>query len=340
VTLEDRASALEYLGFNARQTRFIVTVALHGGYCLRRHYAQVAGLSYGAGVRDFLDRLVARGLARRQTFRRDRGHVYHLHHSHIYEALGEADNRNRRRASPALVARKLMLLDYVLAAPTWTWLATETDKVDYFTTGGVPRWALPQRRYVGQGLRDGPASTTRYFVHKLPIGLRPDDSAVTFVVLVTDTRSLTLPEFLADHRSLLGQLRRWRVVALLPARLAGRAACVDAFRRFLSGRDEPWSATERDDLRFALPIFDRIARGDSLAGLSIADLHRGRAIRMHHGPEAFDRLRLQWRVGGEAALADVPLAAIRAALLSGAGRLETEWLPRRCDRFGTRPGVS
>jgi hypothetical protein len=257
VTLDDRTRALEYLGFNARQTRFIATVALHGGHCLRRHYAQVAGLSYGAGVRGFLDRLVARGLARRQTFRRDRGHVYHLHHSHIYEALGEADNRNRRRASPAQIARKLMLLDYVLAASTWTWLATESDKVEYFTGGGVPRWALPQRRYVGRGLADGPASTTRYFVHKLPIGLRPDDDAATFVVLVTDTRGAEVTEFLADHRSLLGQLRRWRVVALMPARLAGRPACHGAFREFLSGRDEPWSAAEREDLRFALPIFDR-----------------------------------------------------------------------------------
>lgn len=41
----------------------------------------LTGLRYGEGVREFPDRLVVRGLARRQAFLRDRGHVYHLHHA-------------------------------------------------------------------------------------------------------------------------------------------------------------------------------------------------------------------------------------------------------------------
>lgn len=339
MTLDERASALAYLAFGAHQTRFIATVALHGGYCLRRHYAQVAGLAYGAGVRDFLDRLVVRGLARRETFRRDRGHVYHLHHCSLYDALGEADNRNRRRASSAHIARKLMLLDYVLAQPTWTWLATEADKVEHFTSIGVPRWALPHRVYVGHGRRPASANTTRYFVHKQPIGLHPDDGTVTLIVLVTEPQGATLPEFLADHRSLLGRLPRWRVVALLPARLAGAPACRDTYREFLDGRDTTWSATERHDLKFALSIFDRLERDDA-HGVTVSDVERAWHVRTDHGHETFDRLRRQWRTGGEAVLDEAPLAAIRAALLSGAGRLEIEWLPRRYDRFGTRPGVS
>ena len=105
MTFGDRVAALEPLGFSERQTEFLVTVALHSGFCLRRHYMAFAGLKYGAGVRDFLDRLVTRGLARRSQFRADRGHVYHLHHAHIYAAINQDDNRNRRRTSPALIAR-------------------------------------------------------------------------------------------------------------------------------------------------------------------------------------------------------------------------------------------
>ena len=78
MTFDDRVRALAPLGFNERQTRFLVTVALHSGFCLRRHYMTFASLKYGAGVRDFLDRLVVRKLATRFDFRRDRGHVYHL----------------------------------------------------------------------------------------------------------------------------------------------------------------------------------------------------------------------------------------------------------------------
>ena len=72
------------LGLTNRQTRFVVTVALHGGYCLRRQYMTFAGTPYGAPVREFLEGLVARGLARRLQFRRDRGYVYHLHNARLY----------------------------------------------------------------------------------------------------------------------------------------------------------------------------------------------------------------------------------------------------------------
>ena len=67
MTFHERVVALEPFGFSETQTRFLVTVALHSGFCLRRHYMTFAGLQYGAGVRDFLDRLVARKLATRES---------------------------------------------------------------------------------------------------------------------------------------------------------------------------------------------------------------------------------------------------------------------------------
>lgn len=155
-------------------------------------------IKYGAGVRDFLDRLVSRKLARRFDFRPDRGHVYHLHHSAVFACIGQDDNRNRRRSSAALIARKLMLLDYVLSQPTGDWYATEDDKVAFFTTRlGVPPERLPQRVYLAR--RKGEAHTTRYFIHKLPIHVTGHPPIPSFVFLVTDTTGGAFAQFLHDH---------------------------------------------------------------------------------------------------------------------------------------------
>ena len=96
MTFEERLEALSPLGFTPRQTRFLVTVALHSGYCLRRQYASFAGVAYGKNVRTFLDALVERRLASRFTYRADRGHLYHVQARSIYRALGHEDDRNRR----------------------------------------------------------------------------------------------------------------------------------------------------------------------------------------------------------------------------------------------------
>ena len=64
MTFEERVTALAPLGFTPRQTRFLVTAALHGGYCLRRQYQAFGGLSHGQQVNDFFETLVRRELAR------------------------------------------------------------------------------------------------------------------------------------------------------------------------------------------------------------------------------------------------------------------------------------
>ena len=114
MTFEERVTALAPLGFTPRQTRFLVTAALHGGYCVRRQYQAFAGLSHGQQVNDFFEALVRRDLARSFRYQPNRGHVYHLHATSLYRALAQRDNRNRRQVSPAVIARKLMALDYVL----------------------------------------------------------------------------------------------------------------------------------------------------------------------------------------------------------------------------------
>ena len=342
MTFGERVRALEHLGFSERQTRFIVTVALQSGFCLRRHYATLTGLTYGAGVRGFLDRLVARGLARRQAFRRDRGHVYHLHHASIYTSIGQDDSRNRRHTSPALIARKLMLLDYVLDHPGTEWIATEQDKVALFTTRfGVPLSELPHRVYVGRRQRQGRSTTTRYFVHKLPIGLQPGTPIVTFVVLVTDTGGQLLSQFLQDHVRLLSILPRWRIVAVLPGHVPGSTACERVFHRARTTTIR-WRSIPTDELHFAFRARDLVDQGQ-LRQLTVPDIHRFREIRDRFDPTEFDRLVAKWRTAGRPApesLDEGSSDGIRVALAAGTGKVEIHRLPVRYDRFGTRAGVS
>ena len=62
---------------------------------------------------------------------------------------------------------RLMLLDAVLEAREVTWLASEHDKVEHFTTGsGIPRESLPQQASRVRGL-----TSFRLFPDALPIGV-------------------------------------------------------------------------------------------------------------------------------------------------------------------------
>ena len=183
MTLSPRVDAVAALGFTHRQASFLVTVALHSGYCLRRQYEAFAGVRYGKNVRAFLDGVVTRGLAERFAGRADRGHVYHVHGRALYRAMGDANNRNRRAAGPALIARKLMLLDAVIRRPGVAWFATEREKIALF----VERFRVPVSVFRAQIA--APTSTGvsgRLFVQRLPIFLPLDSLNPHFVYLSTD----------------------------------------------------------------------------------------------------------------------------------------------------------
>jgi hypothetical protein len=325
------------LGFSERQTRFIVTVALHGGFCLRGQYMTFAGLKYGAGVRDFLDRLVTRKLATRSEFRRDRGHVYHLHASAVYDPIGQPDNRNRRSASAALIARKLMLLDYVLGQPNVEWFATEDDKVQLFTNEfGVRPIDLPQRVYVAR-LRDAPP-TIRYFVHKLPIFMTRDSRVVSFVWLVTETSGEAFEQFVDDHKRLLSHLPEWRVVAVAPRHISGLPACAPALERVARAVSRRRSAEECDGLRAYFTTLDLFER-NALDRVARDDIQRFKQLRARFEGNEFEVLFERWKLDGDAALADHGATGFLTALREGRGSLATEQLHQAYDRFGTRAGV-
>src|SRR5215472_14493223 len=146
MTFAERAALVRALGFSPRRATFLATVALHSGYCLRRQYEAFAGIKRGQSAQVFLDGLVESRLANRITFRANRGSIYHVFGRRLYAAIGQDDDTNRRHVSPPIIARKLMLLDFVLTRPDADWYATEADKIDLLVTRlGVPPSVLPRR---------------------------------------------------------------------------------------------------------------------------------------------------------------------------------------------------
>ena len=127
-----------------RQAAFLVTVMLHAGVCMDRHYCTFAGIPHGRKTHDFFRWLVDRGYATAQLCRNNSARLFHIHYKPLYAAIGEPDNRHRKPTPLPRAIERLMVLDAVLADRGRTWLATEQDKLTHFTlTHRIPRQDLP-----------------------------------------------------------------------------------------------------------------------------------------------------------------------------------------------------
>jgi|CXWK01.1.fsa_nt_gi hypothetical protein len=335
MTFDERVRALEPLRLTERQARFVVTVALHSGYCLRRQYMAFAGLRYGRVVRHFLDHLVARQLAVRERCRADRGYLYHLQARSIYRALGQEDNRNRRAASLAAIGRKLMLLDFVIAHPDAEWLATEDDKVEFFTSRlGVPLAALPRQTYAAYDERTSPS--TRYFAQKLPIFVAGHPPVVHFVTLALDTSGDGFERFLRDHARLLSHVPSWAIDVVGPAESAvALAACRRVFdRHALSPQSHSLPAAADVSRHFAIR---RSLEQNDVTRVSIADLNWFRESRPRFANSIMEARFARWLVDGDRALADDTIASRRPDI--GVGRFVAHSLPFTYQQFGDLAGV-
>jgi hypothetical protein len=180
----ERVRAVEAFRFTERQARFLVEVMIHGGVFVPRQYNTCAGIVHGQKTRDLLVKLVACGYGRPiQIGALHRGRLYHVTYKPLYAAIGEGDNRHRKRTSLGRMVQRLMLLDAVLTDRTFTWLGTERDKYNYFVRllhTRVEPQEFPHLRFGCE-----PQLTVRYFPDKLPIGLQADQTEHVFLYLVT-----------------------------------------------------------------------------------------------------------------------------------------------------------
>lgn len=236
-TFTDRVNALAFLGLRPRETAFVATVALHGGYCLTRQYANYLGKGPNAYLTFFFQRLVDRKVARRIKYQSSRGWVYHISARRIYEAIGQSVTRHCvGHDTPGRVARRIMLLDFVLAHQQMSWYVSEADKIRLFKDRfGVSEADLPHHRAYAGGPRicpDGPRYAAYHFHEKWPVYVNEEDqpTRVHFVVLIgTDGRSFRA--FLTQHTRLLAQLPAWTIMAVTPQSQAGLPACRAVFHR-------------------------------------------------------------------------------------------------------------
>lgn len=318
MTWEERVEHVRLRGFTDRQAAFLVTVMLHGGVCVGRQYEAFTGLAHGRPTCLFFDQLVADGYATARRCGHPRSRIFHVQHKGLYRAIGEENSRYRRPTTIGRAIERLMVLDGVLAARDLRWLATETDKVTYFTRHyRIAHHDLPSLTF-----RSDDRETVRHFPDKLPIGLDAGGRRHVFLYLLTRDLPTDFRAFLERHAELLRLLPEWTIRLLVPrhkvdaVRLHERAfheqlasplrlSLVEDLRWYFRARQDP---TRREDERF------------DQAWLAFA-------------PPRFQAIYRAWLERGEAVLDGTLSSTLADALARGAGAFETQVLPHHYGHF-------
>lgn len=313
MTWDERVAQVRLHGFTDRQAGFLVTVMLHAGVCIGRQYCAFAGIAHGRKIVDFFGSLVARGYATARPCGR-RAHVLHIHHKPLYRAVGEPDNRHRRPTTLPRAIERLMLLDAVLAERDRTWLATEREKLAYFTlTHRMQRQDLPSLTF-----RAEDAETVRYFPDKLPIALDRDGRTHIFLYLLTQDVPIDFRGFLERHAELLRALPAWTLRLLVPLHKT------DAMPLYQAAFEEQLASPLRPSVVEDVRWFFRTRR-DPPKG---ADERFDQAVRAFGAPR-FQALYRAWLERGEPVLDGALSGTLADAIARNTGQLECHVLPHR-----------
>jgi hypothetical protein len=223
-----RVSALRDYGLTPRQREFLVTVMVHSGCFLERQYCEFTSTVRGQNSREFMARLVARGFVRGiEPGPVRRGRLYHVHHKPLYEAIGQADNRNRRLCTIGRMVERVMILDAVLGDRRRWWLSPESDKRAFFDV--TQQTGLRPEDYPHIAFGAAPRKTNRCFPDKLPIGIEKDDtSRFVFLYLVNRRVPVDFRQFLIRHVDLFRCLHHWTIRLLVPRRFRKAVALYKA----------------------------------------------------------------------------------------------------------------
>ena len=246
-TLRAQAAGLKRFGYRPVNAEFLASAALLGGYFLRRQYRSFAGCRKGGAEVSLLRRAVQHGHATPVVGKT----LYRLGGASLYRALGPgaagASARSRARRG---VKQRLLMLDYfVELGGEGRWLLTETDKVDHFSSLGIPadRFPIAARKRAGK---------PRVFADGFPIRLVADDSpTVVFSYAhagATETgmvRHLERYEPLAASVAWLGIACQWDVLADSPVQFLRLRR---AWRRWRDRLERDWAEGEYFELRQAV----------------------------------------------------------------------------------------
>ncbi len=225
--LKGRAEALAELGWKGRDAEWVALVCLHSGVFLRQQYLAFIGQTNPGLAARFVQRC-GRSAAE-DAWNGSYVRLCRLASRELYRAVAAEHVRHRRAASPPVVLRRLLSLDYVIERLDAAWLPTETEKVSALTVAGVAPSMLPSRLY-----RGAVSAQRRYFAHKLPVAL--DTGRATFVYVQAEDETVSaLRTWGEAHTPLWSALRaagrdvETVVVGRDPERLAEAGRVLDAW---------------------------------------------------------------------------------------------------------------
>lgn len=330
MTDEERIEALAPFGYSPREAAFLCVAALQGGYFLRRQFGQFIGQTSGGSIAALVEKAVAAAHVQVSAYAH-KTLVYHVSSRPFYAAIGQVDNRNRRRREPLTTKNKLMGLDFVLEHPGVTYLATEDEKVRHFTnTLKIPISALPARRYRAS---DRDEWTTRYFVEKYPLFIGADDRVCFCFVDEGLTTASRFETFLAQYQPLLMRLPAFHIV-YVSAGLRTPRWVEPTFAHWLSRlAHHATSGSPASRMRRHFAERQRY-EAKQLATFDRATLMRFRDERTEFSGPEYDRLFEHWKANGAEALSENPQSGSH---LPGpaVGVLSSHLLRSNYDLFGS-----
>jgi hypothetical protein len=201
--LKGRERVLGEFGWSGRKAEWIALVCLHSGVFTRRQATRFLNTHHDR-ARRMVHALIAQGLAAEETVPgiRGIGRVCRIYARRLYRAFGAEHIRHRRAASPQVLVRRLLSLDYVIEHADLPWLPTEGEKVAAFEALGIERSLLPSRLYRGAA-----GDTRRHFPIKLPIAVEAERAVFVYAEPGHDTVS-GLRSWGTAHRGLWSALAR------------------------------------------------------------------------------------------------------------------------------------
>jgi hypothetical protein len=318
LTADERVHAVAKLGFTERQARFLTTVMLHGGICVRRQYARFAGTAYGHKVNVFFDKLVRRGHVVTCDCVHNRAKLYHVHDRALYRVIGAANSRYRRPVAARAVFDRLMRLDAVIEYPELEWLPTEDEKLAFFADAALS-CPVDRLRHVMVGGGPGPQRRVRVFSDDVLIGVEPT-GRVVFLYLVTTPFTDAVRPCLQRSGDVLRTIPAWTLKLLFPVRFSNS---IDAF--VAVARDElatPLRTAVVDQLR---GYFEQLRSGAKSQTSAFDPCFR--QLQETFSASRFRVLYRRWLTDGETAFETASSPAIGDAIACGAGRIEWTVLP-------------
>ena len=319
---EARVNTLSSFGFTERQREFLVTVMVHSGCFLERQYCAFAGTVRGQNSREFMARLVTRGFARAiEPGPVRRGRLYHVHHKPLYEAIGQADNRNRRSRTIGRMVEQVMILDAVLGDRRRWWLSPADDKWRFFCLKR-DNYLRPED-YPHIAFGSGRQRTVRCFPDKLPIGVEKDRTDhLVFLYLVNRRIPVDFRQFLIRHLALLRFVRTWTVRLLVPCRFRKAVALYKA-----ALREELWTPMNPSVTKMLETYFlERQAGGGHLCD---PDDRYIREEFRKQGMLKLQALYRAWRRHGDGVLWQAHSTTLRDDQSHGCSAIEVELLNRQ-----------